>query len=148
MLDADISYENTMDPWGCNCGPINYVNCSRDPARTPMQWNGAKNAGFSQVRLLKVIRWNQLLFWPVFWPELLSELLKSSDTICFFVWNWDQGSLKFETKHAIFSHFLVEIPVRNVDGIRILVSKTAGFDYKLCQLLKRSSANSYAMEWC
>ena len=56
MLDADISYENTMDPWGCNCGPINYVNCSRDPARTPMQWNGAKNAGFSQVRLLKVFK--------------------------------------------------------------------------------------------
>ena len=53
MLDADISYENTMDPWGCNCGPINYVNCSRDPARTPMQWNGAKNAGFSQVRFIK-----------------------------------------------------------------------------------------------
>ena len=48
MVDADISYENTMDPWGCNCGPINYVNCSRDPARTPMQWDGAKNAGFSQ----------------------------------------------------------------------------------------------------
>ena len=53
MLDADISYENTMDPWGCNCGPINYVNCSRDPARTPMQWNGAKNAGFSQVRFIQ-----------------------------------------------------------------------------------------------
>ena len=50
MVDADISYEDTMDPWGCNCGPINYVNCSRDPARTPMQWSENKNAGFSQVR--------------------------------------------------------------------------------------------------
>ena len=49
MVDADISYEDTMDPWGCNCGPINYVNCSRDPARTPMQWSENKNAGFSHV---------------------------------------------------------------------------------------------------
>ena len=52
MVDADISYEDTMDPWGCNCGPINYANCSRDPARTPMQWSQNKNAGFSQVRKL------------------------------------------------------------------------------------------------
>ena len=50
MVDADISYEDTMDPWGCNCGPINYVNCSRDPARTPMQWSENRNAGFSHVR--------------------------------------------------------------------------------------------------
>lgn len=48
MVDAEISFQDTQDPWGCNCGPINYVNCSRDPARTPMQWSGsAENAGFS-----------------------------------------------------------------------------------------------------
>ena len=33
---------------GCNCGPELYQNCSRDPARTPMQWSGSEiNAGFS-----------------------------------------------------------------------------------------------------
>ena len=49
MVDADISYEDTQDPWGCNCGPENYVDCSRDPARTPMQWSNEKNAGFSNA---------------------------------------------------------------------------------------------------
>ncbi|XP_023937439.2 maltase 2-like [Bicyclus anynana] len=48
MVDGYVSWEDTVDPAGCNTNdPINYVLKSRDPERTPFQWNAEKNAGFS-----------------------------------------------------------------------------------------------------
>ncbi|XP_053600374.1 maltase A1-like [Plodia interpunctella] len=48
MVDGYVSWEDTVDPAGCNTNdPINYVIPSRDPERTPFQWNAEKNAGFS-----------------------------------------------------------------------------------------------------
>ncbi|XP_058823710.1 maltase 1-like [Topomyia yanbarensis] len=48
MLDfRDISYEDSRDPQGCNVGPEEYKRKSRDPQRTPFQWDDGYNAGFS-----------------------------------------------------------------------------------------------------
>lgn len=49
MVDKrDISWEDTKDPQACNAGKDKYQSRSRDPNRTPFQWNGLKNAGFSR----------------------------------------------------------------------------------------------------
>ncbi|KAL7638904.1 UNVERIFIED_CONTAM: hypothetical protein RMT77_010438 [Armadillidium vulgare] len=47
MENVFISYEDTQDPAGCNRGPKEYTKSSRDPQRSPMQWDETKNAGFS-----------------------------------------------------------------------------------------------------
>lgn len=52
MVDKrDISWENTQDPQACLVGPARYVNVSRDPERTPFQWDATKNAGKDLVSL-------------------------------------------------------------------------------------------------
>lgn len=51
MLDyRDISWEDTLDPQACNTNdPENYKWASRDPQRTPFQWDGSAYAGFTEA---------------------------------------------------------------------------------------------------
>ena len=47
MTDTFLTWEETVDPAACNTDPERYEQFSRDPARTPMQWNNKTGAGFS-----------------------------------------------------------------------------------------------------
>jgi len=47
MRDVPIPFEEVQDPQGLNMPD---KNLSRDPCRTPMQWNAEENSGFSENR--------------------------------------------------------------------------------------------------
>uniref|UniRef100_A0A6V7LS29 alpha-glucosidase n=1 Tax=Bracon brevicornis TaxID=1563983 RepID=A0A6V7LS29_9HYME len=47
MENRPMSWEETVDPAGCNAGRDRYTIYSRDPARSPFQWDSTTSAGFS-----------------------------------------------------------------------------------------------------
>lgn len=53
MVDyRELSWEETVDPPARNVGEKLYQEVSRDPVRTPFQWNNETNAGKSLILLL------------------------------------------------------------------------------------------------
>lgn len=46
MLNGFVPWSETKDPLACNTDdPVNFIEVSRDPVRTPFQWSNGKNAG-------------------------------------------------------------------------------------------------------
>ncbi|CAK1544243.1 unnamed protein product [Leptosia nina] len=50
MVNGFVPWSETRDPLACNTDdPVNFIEVTRDPFRTPFQWNNGKNAGFSDA---------------------------------------------------------------------------------------------------
>lgn len=47
LTDFFLTWEQTIDPAGCNTSPETYTDFSRDPTRTPFPWDATAQAGFS-----------------------------------------------------------------------------------------------------
>ncbi|XP_015596819.1 alpha-glucosidase [Cephus cinctus] len=47
MTDTYLTWEQTADPQACNTDPGRYQGYTRDPQRTPFQWDNSTSAGFS-----------------------------------------------------------------------------------------------------
>lgn len=45
MDNMHYTWEQTVDPQGCNAGPENYDKVSRDICRSPFQWDNSTSAG-------------------------------------------------------------------------------------------------------
>ncbi|XP_064608495.1 maltase 2-like [Liolophura sinensis] len=47
LENIELSYDDTQDPFGRFYGPERYREVSRDPVRSPMQWNHSYQSGFT-----------------------------------------------------------------------------------------------------
>jgi alpha-glucosidase len=58
MDNTFVTWEQTQDPQGCNAGPEYYQRFSRDPQRTPFQWNDQPFAGIFKLTRKKKCKLN------------------------------------------------------------------------------------------
>lgn len=77
----DITYEEGVDPQGCNYPPEQFHSRSRDFERTPMQWDGTVNAGNSQTPNECVLKEENLLLLGANSSRKSRNILQDSITV-------------------------------------------------------------------
>ncbi|ESO88471.1 hypothetical protein LOTGIDRAFT_126021 [Lottia gigantea] len=50
MEEIHVSFEDTQDPFGLRFGKERYTEVSRDPCRSPLQWNDGYHSGFTTAK--------------------------------------------------------------------------------------------------
>lgn len=109
MLDPKIQWDKTIDPMGCTRTEDTYENFSRDPARTPMQWNNEVSAGFST---------NKTTYLPVH-PEYATRNVKYQEA-------QERSNLRTYKriaklrKNIVFTHGDYELKSTNNNNVLIL----------------------------
>ncbi|XP_078034890.1 maltase 2 [Augochlora pura] len=109
MLNTKISWYDTIDPMGKSRTRETYEKYSRDPARTPMQWNSDPSAGFST-------NWRTYL--PLH-PEYLSRNVEAQRNATQSNLNTYKMLSKLR-KEAVFTHGGYELATSNNDRVFVL----------------------------
>lgn len=109
MLDRKMLWNETIDPMGRSRTNETYERYSRDPARTPMQWNSNISAGFST---------NEITYLPLH-PDYIErniekqQLRKRSNLNTY-------KSLTILRRDRVFTHGDYELATLNNDRVLIL----------------------------
>lgn len=106
MLDRRMSWNETIDPMGCSKSKDTYEDYSRDPARTPMQWNANISAGFSS---------NKVTYLPVH-PDYTENNVQSQQNNARSNWK-TYKLLAALRKDRVFTHGDYEFATLNNDHV-------------------------------
>ncbi|KAL2718411.1 maltase A3-like [Vespula squamosa] len=109
MLDFKIQWNRTIDPMGCTRTEETYENFSRDPARTPMQWNSKVSAGFST---------NKTTYLPIH-PEYITRNVENQEAQEYSNLRVYKKLAKLR-KQIVFTHGDYELKSTNNNNILIL----------------------------
>ncbi|XP_033217513.1 maltase A3-like [Belonocnema kinseyi] len=117
MIDSQIPCNETIDPMGCKNSEDKFAYISRDPARTPMQWNSSTSAGFST---------NEETFLPVN-PSFEDNNVESQLADPYSNINIYKKVASLRKGNPVFSHGGYEL--KNLNENRVLVLKRFLEDY-------------------
>ncbi|KAJ8681865.1 hypothetical protein QAD02_017657 [Eretmocerus hayati] len=119
MVNREFTFEEVVDPYGCQAGPERYHLYYRDAQRTPYQWDNSTSAGFSEnsktwlpvhenykVLNLELQKKAEISHYKVF--QALASLKKSSPVL-------QNGTTEILTQKDVF------VIVRRLKGYRPIV---------------------------